>query len=175
MLGILEDWEGKADGTLQIIFEQGFLSSSKIVNRELLKIMEHTVEGRNDDFGDLLPETSVKHLNAQLSDFQDKEILLQYHGRCAWKGRWTKCQSVIPKWLVKESSTTGWQWKDSSLLATIWKKIKIKINLVRLCLGFFDKISILWQDFHMWINGDELVRHLKEIRNLRLNAWPTLR
>ena len=38
-----------------------------------------------------------------------------------------------------------------------------------------------WQDFHTLTrfpfvgNGDELVHHLKEIGNLRLNTWPTSR
>jgi hypothetical protein len=32
---------------------------------------------RNDAFGNLLPETSLKHLMAQLSHFQDKEMPMQ--------------------------------------------------------------------------------------------------
>lgn len=52
------------------------------MNRELSKITEYSADGRNDDFGNLLPETSLKHLMAHLSDFQDEETLMQYHGRC---------------------------------------------------------------------------------------------
>jgi hypothetical protein len=69
--GIVEGWEGKAKGMLQILFEQGFLDPSKIANRDLSKIMEHAVDGRNDAFGNLLPETSLRCHMAQLSDFQD--------------------------------------------------------------------------------------------------------
>jgi hypothetical protein len=70
---IVEGWEGKAKGMLQIFFERGHIDPSKIA--------EYTVDGRNDAFGNLIPETSLRHLMEQLSDFQDEETLLQYHGR----------------------------------------------------------------------------------------------
>jgi hypothetical protein len=79
--GIVEGWEGKAKGMLQILFERGFIDPSKIVNRDISKITEYTVDGRNDAFGNLLPETSLKHHMAQLSDFQDEETLMQHHGK----------------------------------------------------------------------------------------------
>jgi hypothetical protein len=79
--GISEGWEGKPKGMLQILFERGKIDPSKILNRELNQITEYTVDGRKDAFGNLLPETSLKHLMAQLSDFQDEETLMQYHGR----------------------------------------------------------------------------------------------
>jgi hypothetical protein len=42
--------KGKAKGMLKITFERGFLlDPSKIVNRNLSKIMEHAVDGRNDE------------------------------------------------------------------------------------------------------------------------------
>jgi hypothetical protein len=80
-VGISEGWEGKAKGSLQILFERGFVDPTKIVDRDLKKVTEYTVDGRNDAFGNLLPESSLKHLMAQLSDFQDEETLMQYHGR----------------------------------------------------------------------------------------------
>jgi hypothetical protein len=79
--GIVEGWEGKAKGMLQILFERGFLDPSKIANRDLSKITDCTVDGRNDAFGNLLPETSLRCHVAQLSDFQDEETLMQQHGK----------------------------------------------------------------------------------------------
>jgi hypothetical protein len=79
--GIVKGWEGKAKGMLQILFEQGFLDPSKIANRDLSKITECTVDGRNDAFGNLFPETSLRCHMAQLSDFQDEETLMQHHGK----------------------------------------------------------------------------------------------
>jgi hypothetical protein len=79
--GIVEGWEGKAKGMLQILFEQGFLDPSKIVNRDPSKITEHTVDRRNDAFRNLLPETSLRCHMARLSDFQNNETLMQHHGK----------------------------------------------------------------------------------------------
>jgi hypothetical protein len=42
---------------------------------------EYTVDGRNDVFGNLGADTSLRYLMEQLSNFQDEETLLQYHGR----------------------------------------------------------------------------------------------
>jgi hypothetical protein len=54
-LGIVEGWEGKAKGImLQILFEWGHIDSSKKA--------EYTVDGKNDDFGNLDAETSLRHV-----------------------------------------------------------------------------------------------------------------
>jgi hypothetical protein len=58
---------------LQILFERGIIDPTQI--------SKYTVDGRNDVFGNLIAETSLKHLMEQLSDFQDEETLMQYHGR----------------------------------------------------------------------------------------------
>jgi hypothetical protein len=73
MQGIVEGWEGKAKGMLQILFECGHTDPSKIA--------EYNVDGRNDAFRNLITETSLQHLTEQLSDSQDEETLLQCHGR----------------------------------------------------------------------------------------------
>jgi hypothetical protein len=73
MEGIIEGWEGRAKGMLQILFERGMIDP--------LKMTDYTVDGRNDAFGNLMVETSLRHLMEQLPDFQDEETLLQYHGR----------------------------------------------------------------------------------------------
>ena len=58
---------------LQILFERGFINPNRM--------NEYTVDGKNDAFGNHVTDTSLKYLMEQLSDFQDEETLLQYHGR----------------------------------------------------------------------------------------------
>ncbi len=70
---ITEGWEGKPKGMLQILFERGFINPERMT--------EYTIDGRNDVFGNLVADTSLRYLMEQLSDFQDEETLLQYHGR----------------------------------------------------------------------------------------------
>ena len=70
---ITEGWEGKPKGMLQILFEQGFINPERMT--------EYSVDGRNDVFGNLVTDTSLRYLMEQLSNFQDEETLLQYHGR----------------------------------------------------------------------------------------------
>ena len=66
-------WEGKPKGILQTLFKRGFINPERMT--------EYTVDGRNDVFGNLVADTSLRYLMEQLSDFQDEETLLQYHGR----------------------------------------------------------------------------------------------
>jgi hypothetical protein len=70
---VTEGWEGKPKGMLQILFERGCIDPNRM--------NEYTVDGKNDEFGNWIRETSLRHLMDQLSDFQDEETLLQYHGR----------------------------------------------------------------------------------------------
>jgi hypothetical protein len=42
---------------------------------------EYTVDGKNDAFGNNVTDTCLRYWMDQLSDFQDEETLLQYHGR----------------------------------------------------------------------------------------------
>jgi hypothetical protein len=72
-MGIIEGWEGKAKGMLQMLFERGRIDPTGM--------SEYTVDGRNDVFGNLIAVTSLQHLMEQLGDFQDEETLMQYHGR----------------------------------------------------------------------------------------------
>jgi hypothetical protein len=65
---ITEGWEGKPKGMLQILFERGFINPERMT--------EYTVDGRNDVFGNLVADTSLRYLMEQLSDFQDEETLL---------------------------------------------------------------------------------------------------
>jgi hypothetical protein len=72
---VVERWEGKPKGMLQILLEQGFI---KIRQK---KKEDYTFHGKKDAFGKVIPETSLKHLMSLLTDFIEEETLLQYHGR----------------------------------------------------------------------------------------------
>ena len=59
---------------LQILWERGFIDPAK-------KKEDYTVDGKKDAFGNVVQETSLKHLMSLLTDFIVEETLLQYHGR----------------------------------------------------------------------------------------------
>jgi hypothetical protein len=69
----IKGWEGKFKGMLQILFKRGFTNPERM--------NEHTVGGKNDAFGNHVMDICLRHWMDQLSDFQDEETLLQYHGR----------------------------------------------------------------------------------------------
>ncbi len=71
---VVEGWEGKPKGMLQILWERGFVDPLK-------KKEDYTLQGKKDAFGKVNPETSLKHLMSLLTDFIEEETLLQYHGR----------------------------------------------------------------------------------------------
>jgi hypothetical protein len=67
---VVEGWEGKPKGMLQILWERGFVDPSK-------KKENYTLQGKKDAFGKVNPETSLKHLMSLLTDFIKEETLLQ--------------------------------------------------------------------------------------------------
>jgi hypothetical protein len=87
---VVERWEGKPKGILQILWERCFVDPSK-------KEEDYTLQGKKDAFGKVNPETSLKHLLSLLTDFIEEETLLQYHGRLlkAKLVRTPKCDSKI--------------------------------------------------------------------------------
>ena len=70
-----EGWEGKAKGMLQILWERGFIDPGK-TNKS-----DYTLKGKKDAYGNIILETSLKHLMSLQTDFIQEESLLQYHGR----------------------------------------------------------------------------------------------
>jgi hypothetical protein len=54
---------------LQMLFKHGRIDPTGM--------SEYTINGWNDAFGNLIAETSLRHLMEQLSDFQDEETLMQ--------------------------------------------------------------------------------------------------
>jgi hypothetical protein len=71
---VVEGWEGKPKGMLQILWERGFIDPAK-------KKEDCTIDGKKDALGNVDPETSLKRLMSLLTDFINEETLLQHHGR----------------------------------------------------------------------------------------------
>jgi hypothetical protein len=71
---VVEGWEGKPKGMLQILWERGFIDPAK-------KKEDYTIGGKKEALGNIDPETSLKRLMSLLTDFIQEETLLQYHGR----------------------------------------------------------------------------------------------
>ena len=69
-----EGWVNKPKGMLQILYERGFLEPTR-------SMKTYTLDGKKDEYGHVVPETSLKELISSLLDFQNEETLLQYHGR----------------------------------------------------------------------------------------------
>jgi len=70
---IIEGWEGKPKGILQVLWEHSW-----IVAHDL---QQYTVNGEKYSFGILQPETSLKHLMANCRDYEEEELLLQSMGQ----------------------------------------------------------------------------------------------
>ncbi len=71
---VVEGWEGKPKGMLQILWERGFGDPSR-------KKEDYTLQGKKDAFEKVNPKISLNHLMSLLTDFIEEETLLQYHGR----------------------------------------------------------------------------------------------
>jgi hypothetical protein len=87
---VFQGWEQKPKGVLQILWERGFINPAK-------KTEDYTIDGKKDSFGNVICETSLKHLMSLLTDFVEEETLLQYHGRLLGVKveRTTKCHPEI--------------------------------------------------------------------------------
>jgi len=70
---IIEGWQGKPKGLLQVLWERGFIDETNLDR--------YTLNGRQDVFGVLIPETSLLYLMANCEDFEEEESLLQANGR----------------------------------------------------------------------------------------------
>ena len=73
--GVEEGWVGKPKGMLQILWERGFIDPEK-TNKA-----DYTLSGKKDAYGNIILQTSLKHLMSLQIDFIEEETLLQYHGR----------------------------------------------------------------------------------------------
>jgi hypothetical protein len=89
-------------------------------------LVSNAVDGRNDAFGNLLPETSLKRfIMAQPSDFQDEETLMQRHGR-SMGVKVDQTPKGIPKWQVKMLIALGQEQKISVIACHCLKQFQSK-------------------------------------------------
>ena len=72
---VIEGWEGKPKGLLQILWERGWIDNSD--NKAYLN---NTVTGRQNAFNLIQQETSLKHLMSTCTDFEEEETMLQSMG-----------------------------------------------------------------------------------------------
>ena len=66
---VIEGWEEKPKGLLQVLWERGWIDDSNL--------QQYTLKGKEDIFGVLRRETSLKALMSDCEDFKDEESLLQ--------------------------------------------------------------------------------------------------
>ena len=69
-----EGWVGKPKGSLQILWERGFIDGTK-------RVSDYSLHGKKDEYGTVVPSTSLKMMMTALLDFIEEETLLQYYGR----------------------------------------------------------------------------------------------
>ena len=66
---VVEGWEGKAKGLLQVLLERGFIHATNLEN--------YTMNERQDACGILIPDTSLKLLMANCVDFGEESLYRQ--------------------------------------------------------------------------------------------------
>jgi hypothetical protein len=66
---VVEGWEGKAKGLLQVLWERGFIHATNLEN--------YTMNERQDACGILIPDTSLKLLMANCVDFGEESLYRQ--------------------------------------------------------------------------------------------------
>ena len=59
---------------LQILYEHGFLDPSKSIH-------SYTMTGRNNEYGHIIPGTTLKKMISLCLDYQSKETILNHHER----------------------------------------------------------------------------------------------
>ena len=70
---IVEGWEGKPKGLLQVLWERGLVDQNRLD--------KYTLNGQQDAFGVVDKRFSLKSLMANCLDFEEEETLLQTMGR----------------------------------------------------------------------------------------------
>jgi len=103
---VVEGWQGKAKGLLQVLWERGFINATNLEN--------YTMNRRQDACGIPIPDTSLKLLMANCVDFAEKESLLQANGRetpCL-------CRSASPRIPCTEQYTL-----PKSLVSLWWRTV----------------------------------------------------
>jgi len=70
---VIEGWENKPKGLLQVLWECGFIDE--------LRLEKYTFIGKQDSFGFVQKDFSLKSLKGNCVDFEEEETLLQSMGR----------------------------------------------------------------------------------------------
>jgi len=73
---VIEGWEGKSKGLLQVLWERGWIN-----NENNNAYHYYTIPGRKNEYNLTMPETSLKSLMASCTDFEEEETLLQHIGK----------------------------------------------------------------------------------------------
>jgi len=72
---VIEGWEGKSKGLLQVLWERGW------INNENNKAYQYyTLAGRKNEYNLIIPASSLKSLMESCTDFKEEETLLQHMG-----------------------------------------------------------------------------------------------
>ncbi len=72
---ILEGWEGKLKGLLQVLWERWWIK-----NENDKVCHNYTITGKKNEYNLLMPETSLKSLTAGCMEFEEEETMPQYMG-----------------------------------------------------------------------------------------------
>ena len=71
----VKGWMGKPKGLFQVLWERGFIDTSKNVRTY------YSLKGREDQYGNKMPETSLRDMMRNCLDFIEEETLLQTNAR----------------------------------------------------------------------------------------------
>jgi hypothetical protein len=113
---VKEGWLGKPKGMLQVLWERGWIDSSKVVTARSL---QYSKDGKKEDFGEdgKLKEASqqyaLSYLLQQCTDFKNEKSDLEHLAaeKPDATRQYSSClpPSIIANWLVKGSNTAGAQ------------------------------------------------------------------
>jgi hypothetical protein len=135
---IIEGWNGKPKGMLQILWERGFIDPAiEPAKAESF----YTNDGKKDAFGNLIPGTSLRKMMSSLIDFINEETLLQYHGKMlgVLVDRSPKCHPEVAGEGIEYSWGCG-KGKYRRLPLTDKRRKENFRNSVRQCL---DRMTVL--------------------------------
>ena len=71
---VVEGWEGKPKGMLQVLWERGFINTENGLKKTY---QSYSIKGFNDQFGNRCLETSLKEMISCCHDFEEEETVLQ--------------------------------------------------------------------------------------------------
>jgi hypothetical protein len=93
---VIEGWEGKVKGILQVFWERGFIHT---VEGRKKGYLNYSIKGYNNQFRNHCPETSLEELMSSCKDFVEEEEMLQSiaHDLDVHVDRMPKCHCKLAK------------------------------------------------------------------------------